>query len=106
MARARAQDAVDVACAVLVHERRGLRCWTVAILCMSMLGTLKEVLAASSQSTNRGDGSEESKGAYWCDDCDQRILDLDVEGEAPPACPECGDEMTFERSPGSTGCAC
>jgi Zn finger protein HypA/HybF involved in hydrogenase expression len=74
---------------------------------MSMLGTLKEVLAASSQSTNRGEtGGEESKGAYWCDDCDQRILDLDVEGEAPPACPECGDEMTFERSPGSTGCAC
>lgn len=74
---------------------------------MSVLGTLKEVLRASSQSTNRGEqGGEESKGAYWCDDCDQRILDLDVDGEGPPGCPECGDEMTFERSPGSTGCAC
>lgn len=73
---------------------------------MSVLNTVKEVLAASTQSTNRGDGTSESEGAYWCHDCAERILDLDVEGDEPPACPECGDEMEFERSAGSTGCAC
>lgn len=73
---------------------------------MSILSTVKDVLEASDQSTNRGDGTAESKGAYWCHDCNERILDLDVEGEEPPACPACGDEMAFERSPGSTGCAC
>jgi Zn finger protein HypA/HybF involved in hydrogenase expression len=73
---------------------------------MGVLQTLTDVLSSSSQSTNRGTGDETSKGAYWCDDCSERILDLDVEGDTPPDCPTCGDEMTFERSPGSTGCAC
>ncbi|MBX0321881.1 hypothetical protein EGH21_02430 [Halomicroarcula sp. F13] len=74
---------------------------------MSILTTVKEVLQASTQSANRGDVTEEmSNGAYWCDDCDERIRDVDVEGEGPPDCPTCGDEMRFERSQGSTGCAC
>jgi len=74
---------------------------------MSVLNTVKEVLQASTQNTNRGsDVTEESKGAYWCHDCSERTLDLDVEGEGAPACPSCGDEMEFERSAGSTGCAC
>jgi DNA-directed RNA polymerase subunit RPC12/RpoP len=73
---------------------------------MGLLGTLSETLRASTQSTNRGGSGGQSKGAYWCHDCSERILDLDVEGEGPPACPDCGEEMTFERSPGSTGCAC
>lgn len=73
---------------------------------MSVIGTVREILEASTSSPNRGSGTEESKGAYWCNDCSERILDLDVEGDDPPACPECGDEMTFERSAGSTGCAC
>ncbi|MFC7097326.1 hypothetical protein [Halobaculum marinum] len=73
---------------------------------MGLLGTLTETLKASTESPNRGDGTEESAGAYWCHDCDERLLDLDVEGEEAPSCPDCGDEMTFERSPGSTGCAC
>jgi hypothetical protein len=73
---------------------------------MSILSTVKEVLAASSQSTNRGGGTTESEGAYWCHDCSERVLDLDVEGSGPPHCAECGDEMEFERSAGSTGCAC
>lgn len=51
------------------------------------------------------DATAESKGAYWCDDCGERILDLDTE-EEPPACPACGEEMRFERSPDSGGCAC
>ncbi|WP_332897428.1 hypothetical protein [Haladaptatus sp. CMSO5] len=73
---------------------------------MGLLDTLKETFEASTQSTNRGGGTRESKGAYWCHDCAERILDLNVEGETPPACPACGDDMAFERSPGSTGCAC
>lgn len=74
---------------------------------MGVLGTVKDILQASHQSPNRGDSTEkQSKGAYWCNDCSERILDLDVDGETPPACPECGDEMEFERSAASTGCAC
>lgn len=73
---------------------------------MGLFGTIKETLEASTQNPNRGDGVQESKGAYWCTDCSERILDLDVEGDDPPACPSCGDEMEFERSAGSTGCAC
>jgi len=73
---------------------------------MSVLSTVREVLEASSQSANRGAGETESKGAYWCDDCGERIRDVDVQEEEPPSCPECGDEMTFERAAASTGCAC
>jgi rubrerythrin len=74
---------------------------------MGILGTVREVLEASTESANRGDVTEDaSKGAYWCDDCGERIRDVDVEGEATPACPSCGDEMRFERSHTSTGCAC
>ena len=74
---------------------------------MSILSTVRDVLEASSSSANRGDATQEmSKGAYWCDDCSERIRDLDVEGDEPPSCPSCGDEMRFERAQGSTGCAC
>lgn len=74
---------------------------------MSVLATVKELLRASTQSANRGRATEsESKGAYWCNDCTERIRDVDVDGEEPPSCPSCGDEMTFERSAATTGCAC
>lgn len=74
---------------------------------MSVLGTVKEILEASTSSPNRGGGTGDgSKGAYWCHDCKERIRDIDVEGEEPPACPSCGGEMDFERSATSTGCAC
>jgi predicted SprT family Zn-dependent metalloprotease len=73
---------------------------------MSVLNTVKEMLQASTQDPNRGTSSETSKGAYWCHDCQERILDLDAEGEKPPECTSCGEEMEFERSAGSTGCAC
>lgn len=73
---------------------------------MSVLGTVKELLQASTQSPNRGDGTAlESDGAYWCDACDVRIRDADAE-EEPPSCPDCGEEMRFERSATTTGCAC
>lgn len=71
---------------------------------MGLFGTLKETLAASTPTTGRN--ARESKGAYWCHGCSERVLDLDVEGESPPACPACGEEMEFERSTSSTGCAC
>lgn len=73
---------------------------------MSVLGTVREIIESSSQSANRGTGKAESKGAYWCDDCGERIRDVDVTGEEPPSCPECGEAMTFERAAASTGCAC
>jgi tRNA(Ile2) C34 agmatinyltransferase TiaS len=73
---------------------------------MSVISTVKELLEASSQNPNRGEGATESKGAYWCHDCAERVLDVDVAGETPPTCQDCGDEMEFERSAGSTGCAC
>lgn len=74
---------------------------------MSVLNTVKEILQASSQSANRGSTrGEESKGAYWCHDCDERVRDVDVEGDGTPDCPQCGEAMEFERSAASTGCAC
>lgn len=74
---------------------------------MSILGTVKEVLQASTQSPNRGqDPDLDSEGAYWCDDCGVRIRDVDVDGETPPNCPDCGEAMRFERSAATTGCAC
>lgn len=76
------------------------------MVAMSVLDTVKGILEASTQDPNRGGAVEESKGAYWCNDCGERVLDLDVEGETPPDCPSCGEAMTFERSAGSTGCAC
>ncbi|KAB1192930.1 hypothetical protein GJR96_05510 [Haloferax sp. MBLA0076] len=73
---------------------------------MGLVSTLRGVLVAANQSADRSGTGRESKGGYWCHDCGERILDLDVEGEGPPSCPSCGDEMVLERSPGSTGCAC
>ncbi|WP_435348219.1 hypothetical protein [Haloarchaeobius sp. HRN-SO-5] len=73
---------------------------------MSVVTTIKEMLAASTQSTSRGTSTEQSSGAYWCNDCSERLLDTAVEGDEAPTCPECGEEMHFERSPGTTGCAC
>jgi hypothetical protein len=73
---------------------------------MGLFSTVRETLAASTQSTDRGDGTRESAGAYWCHDCAERVPDFEVDGEATPDCPDCGDPMEFERSPGSTGCAC
>lgn len=47
-----------------------------------------------------------SKGSYWCDDCGERIRDLDYGGEGVPTCPTCGEPMTFEGIPEGPGCAC
>jgi Zn finger protein HypA/HybF involved in hydrogenase expression len=73
---------------------------------MGLLGTLTEAFKASTQTTDRTGGGTDSEGAYWCHDCQERIRDVDVEGDGPPSCPDCGDEMSFERSKGTTSCAC
>jgi len=65
------------------------------------MGLLDSITSAFESPTDRSD--DDSKGAYWCDDCDNRIRDVDIEGE--PNCPGCGDEMRFERSTGRD-CAC
>lgn len=67
---------------------------------MSVIDTVKELFSGPEPTTG-----PRSKGAYWCDDCDERILDLEAD-EEPPDCPSCGEEMRFERSPDSGGCAC
>jgi Zn finger protein HypA/HybF involved in hydrogenase expression len=77
------------------------------VLRMSLLSTARELLLASTQSANRGDEAGATPtGAYWCEDCDERIPATEFDGEAAPDCPACGESMSFERSPGTTGCAC
>ncbi len=73
---------------------------------MSVLGTVRELIEASNPQERGGTPNDSSEGAYWCHDCDQRVRDVDHDGEAPPACPDCGEEMAFERSVDSAGCAC
>jgi len=68
---------------------------------MSLLDTVKEAFEGPSAGA-----TQESRGAYWCHDCNERIRDVDVDGDEPPACPDCGSEMEFERTPDSGGCAC
>lgn len=74
---------------------------------MGIVNTVREVLQASSQTTNRGDGDDQETptGSYWCDDCTERIIAEEAD-EQPPSCPSCGEDMRLDRSPGSTGCAC
>lgn len=67
---------------------------------MSLLQTVREILASPNATA-----SSRSNGAYWCHDCNERIPDVDVDGEEPPACPACGEEMAFERS-ATADCAC
>jgi hypothetical protein len=72
---------------------------------MGILGSVKDALASEPTAKPRPDDG--SKGAYWCDDCDVRIRDVDIEtdGDGEPACPDCGEEMRFERASGRS-CAC
>jgi predicted RNA-binding Zn-ribbon protein involved in translation (DUF1610 family) len=67
---------------------------------MGLIDSVRDAIASPSPKGRPDDGS---KGAYWCDDCGVRIRDVELEGE--PVCPECGDEMRFERSAGRD-CAC
>ena len=71
---------------------------------MGLLESVKEAFASPSPNARPDDGS---KGAYWCDDCEIRIRDveLDVPPGEDPVCPDCGDAMRFERASGRS-CAC
>lgn len=60
---------------------------------MSVLQSVKE-LFETSKPRGRASGSS---GSYWCDDCCTKILASDIEGDIAE-CPDCGDEMRFERS--------
>lgn len=72
---------------------------------MGIINTVRDVLQASTQSANRGEGTDDPVGSYWCDDCTERLPATEDDAE-PPACPACGETMRLDRSPGTTGCAC
>lgn len=67
------------------------------------MGLLDSITGACSSPSPKDRPDDGSKGAYWCDDCEIRIRDVELEGE--PICEECGEEMRFERSTGRS-CAC
>jgi DNA-directed RNA polymerase subunit RPC12/RpoP len=71
---------------------------------MGLIDNVRDAFASPSPKGRPDDGSE---GAYWCDDCDNRLRDveLDVEPGEDVACPDCGEPMRFERSSGRD-CAC
>ena len=71
---------------------------------MGLLDSLTKAFTSPSANNRPTDGS---KGAYWCDDCNVRIRDVETDrsGEDELPCPECGTEMRFEYSSGR-GCAC
>jgi len=71
-----------------------------------------DVVSSLGPDTGDGAATEQSDGAYWCDDCDVRVRDVDVDDEGltladdgTPTCPDCGDAMRFERSH-ADDCAC
>lgn len=71
---------------------------------MGFIDSVKEAIDSPSPKGRPDDGS---KGAYWCDDCDVRVRDVELEVEPGEKanCPDCGEEMRFERSSGRD-CAC
>ncbi|NHX36259.1 MULTISPECIES: hypothetical protein [Halolamina] len=78
---------------------------------MGIVSTIQDALTTESASPSTEPESK-STGAYWCDDCDVRVRDVDVEpegldrdDEGTPECPDCGSAMRFERSH-ADGCAC
>ncbi|MGB9963374.1 hypothetical protein [Halobacterium sp. CBA1126] len=77
------------------------------------MGIVNKVSAALSNSAeSESVDADASRGAYWCDGCDVRVRDvnvdeqgLDRDDEGTPLCPDCGDQMRFERTY-ADGCAC
>jgi hypothetical protein len=79
---------------------------------MGIIDTVSSALSSSAVSDDGDDAARNSKGAYWCDDCDVRVRDVAIEAEDlardaddTPLCPDCGTAMRFERSH-ADGCAC
>lgn len=71
---------------------------------MGLLNSMRDLLGESSQRAKPG--ASQSAGAYWCHVCNERIPEAEAPEDTPPPCPSCGEEMTFERSPGTANCAC
>ena len=69
---------------------------------MGLLNSVKSVM----EEAGPPDRDQGSKGAWWCMDCSERLLDVEVEGEDTPACPSCGQAMEWDGSPDGPGCAC
>lgn len=74
-------------------------------MCMGLADTLVNMLAASTESPQRGDEGT-LVGSFWCHDCNERIPVSDERPDDAPRCPNCDAAMEFERSPSTTGCAC
>ncbi len=71
---------------------------------MGLIESVKDAIASPSPKGRPDDGS---KGAYWCDDCDLRVRDVELNAapDEDATCPDCGETMRFERSSGRS-CAC
>lgn len=73
---------------------------------ISSVGLIDSVKRALESPSPKGRPDDGSKGAYWCDDCDNRLRDVELDVEPKKAvCPDCGEEMRFGRSSGRD-CAC
>lgn len=75
---------------------------------MGLVTTLKDALTATAEKP--GSKSDGPAGAFWCTECDERLLPADADvtpdSDDGQTCPSCGSLMTFERSPDSGDCAC
>ncbi|MFB6134372.1 MAG: hypothetical protein ABEJ55_05235 [Halanaeroarchaeum sp.] len=72
---------------------------------MSFLSTVSDIVNEMGPASSQRK-SQRSEGSYWCDDCGVRIRDVDHDGSGTPRCPDCGDDMRFERRPDAGSCAC
>ncbi|AUX10791.1 hypothetical protein AArcSl_3185 [Halalkaliarchaeum desulfuricum] len=70
------------------------------------MGILDAVRDLFSEPPQQRSSKSESVGAYWCHDCAERVPGSDQTEDTAPECPSCGEEMSFERSPGTASCAC
>lgn len=71
---------------------------------MGMLKDLRSVFESGSKG-EADHSAEETIGTYWCHDCGEREP-VSTKPDASPACPSCGEVMSFERAPPAAGCAC
>lgn len=72
---------------------------------MGLLDAVSAIVADAGPDRDAG-AEPRSEGSFWCDDCGERIRDVDYEGTGVPSCPSCGQPMTFDRTPEGPGCAC
>ncbi len=73
---------------------------------MGLLDSVRDTLGEAGPKKQETESGTQSKGAWWCMDCSERIRDVEYEGEGTPNCPSCGETMEWEGSPDGPGCAC